>query len=477
MRHFDFRGLSEAVLPTLASAGAIAWLWRCLCIFPAHGWNEVRLAPSFMLAHGVSPYPSLDGGPATSWIYGPLPLALHLPAALADNAAGALLIAGTINLAVTLLAIATTCLWWPVPDQPPARWGRLIAAVACVALWPVASLEFLQADNAAIAIGLLALLCLQTSDSRRALWLAAAGCAAAIACKQTLLSLALTQCLYIALRGDLRAGIVHGLRILLLTLVVFVLAAGAYGLEGLKFQLLILPARLPWVESISWRLAEVWPQLLAQAGLPFLVLMRLGRRAWHRDSPWLLPALAWVAAWPLDLCSLLKNGGSTNSLHGALFFLPAAATLLVIQVTTTLRWRMVPATLVAVAFALRLANTAPGVWRPQRDHLRQGEFLARSLPGQIYFPWHPLVTFYAERRFDHIEDGLFMRYLTDLPVAGAAIASHLPPQFHVVAFFRNEMDWGIVRSLIPSGARRTEFGLWTLYSWPPEPPARPSPHS
>jgi hypothetical protein len=212
--------------------------------------------------------------------------------------------------------------------------------------------------------------------------------------------------------------------------------------------------------------------LLAQAGLPFLLLLQLGRRAWHRDSPWLLPALTWVLAWPLDLGSLFKNGGSTNSLHAALLFLPAAATLLAAQMTTSRRWRMVLPALVIAAFALRLANTAPGRWRPLREHLRQGEFLARNLPGQIYFPWHPLVTFYAERRIDHVEDGLFIRYLAGLPVAGAAIAVYLPPQFHVVAYLHYETDWGIVRSLIPPGARQSNFGLWTIYSWPSTVPAK-----
>lgn len=473
MRRFDLRNLSEALLPTFAITGAVAWLWRCLCLFPAHGWNEIRLAPSFMWAHGVSPYPVLAGGPATSWIYGPLPLALHLPATLASDAAGALLIAGIINLAVTLLAIVAVCGWWPTPREPHTRWGRLIAGVACVALWPVASLEFLQADNAAVAIGLLALLCLQTSDSQKARWLAASGCAAAIACKQTLLALAFTQCLYLAVRGDIRAGIVHALRILVLTVMVFALAAAAFGVAGLKFNLFLLPARLPWAGSFTGRVAEVWPQLLAQAGLPLLVLWRLGQRAWHGDSPWLLPALAWASAWPLDLFSLFKNGGSTNSFHGVLFLLPAAATLLVTPLATTLRWRTGLATLAVVVFALRLANTAPGTWRPLREHLRQGDFLARNLPGEIYFPWHPLVTFYAERRFDHIEDGLFMRYLADRPVAGATAAAYLPPRFHVVAFLHNEMDWGIARSLIPRDAKVSDVGLWTLYSWPLEAPAGP----
>jgi len=463
----------------IALAAAAGWVWRCLCNFPAHGWNEVRLLPSFMWAHGVSPYPLPQGGPATSWIYGPLPLALDLPATLATDASGGLLIAGVINLMVTLLAIAAVCAWWRTPNGPPSGGSRLIAGLVCVALWPTASLEYLQADNAAVAFGLLALLCLQESDEPGARWLAAAACAAAIACKQTLLTLAFAQCLYVGVRGNIRAAIDQGLRILSLTAAVFGLAAVAFGVAGTVFHILILPAKLPWAASIIGRLTEVWPQLLAQTGLPIAVLGLLGRQVWHRDSPWLLPALAWATAWPLDLLPLFKNGGSSNSLHSALFFLPAAATLLATQGKGANLWRTGLAMLATALLAFRLGGTTPGTWRPLSAHLRQGEFLARNLPGEIYFPWHPLVTYCAERRFDHMEDGLFMRWLAGQPVAGRAIAAYLPPRFHIVAFLRQELDWGLARSLIPPEAQRTEFGLWTLYSWPPAAPAGssdPPPH-
>jgi hypothetical protein len=470
MRRVDPVRLSTWFLMGVALALAGAWLWRCLCLFPAHGWNEIRLAPSFMWAHGVSPYPPAGSGPATTWIYGPLPLLLQLPATLAHDAASALLVAGSINLAVVLLAIAAVCAWWPAPFTALAGPSRLLAFVACVTLWPATSLEFMQPDNAAVAFGLLALLCLKKSESTGARWLAAASCAAAIACKQTLLGLALAECVYLAWRVGLRAGVEQGLRIVLLVFAVLGGAAIIFGPAGFVFHLLTLPAGLPWAASLSARLLEFTPYLLFQAGVPLILFGLLGARVWKKDSPWLLPALAWACAWPLDLVALFKTGGSINSLHGWLFFLPPAATLLAASARPTGAWRPAVIVLAAAGLVARLATGAPGTWRPLDQHLRQGEFLARSLPGEVYFPWHPLVTFYAEGRFDHVEDGLFMLYLAGQPVAGAAATAHLPPRMHVVALLHHEIDWGIARFLIPPGAQVSAFGAWDLSSWPTSKP-------
>jgi len=124
----------EACLLGLAVTAVGAKLWHCLCVFPAHGWNEIRLIPSFMLAHGVSPYPPAGSGPATTWIYGPVPLGLYLPAVLARDAAGALLIAGIVNSAIIVLAVVAMCVWLPAPQREGNRTGRLAAALVCVAL-------------------------------------------------------------------------------------------------------------------------------------------------------------------------------------------------------------------------------------------------------------------------------------------------------------------------------------------------------
>jgi hypothetical protein len=469
MRAAEFTRRLGSGLAGIALVLTLAWLWRCLCLYPAHGWNEIRLAPTFMLAHGLSPYPGANGGPVTTWIYGPLPLLLQLPTVLASSAAGALLLSGFVNAAITVIAVSLAVVSFSRRQPMAGRMDALVGILACLALWPMTALEFAQADNAAVAVGLLSLLCLQHSTPTRRR-LAALACAAAIACKQTLLGLALAECVYLLQRENLRAAIRHGLWISILTALLLGGAALAFGPAGFGYNLFSLPSRLPWASSLSGRLAEFWPYLAVHVGIPLAVAIGLGRRIWRKDSPWLLPFCAWAATLPPDLAALLKTGGSINSLHGWLLFLPPAVALCLAAGRSTAAVRTGLAGIAAIVLALRLFLLTPPIWRPLEGHLREGDFLARNLSGEVYFPWHPLLTFYADRRFDHVEDGLFIRRLAGAPVSGDALSAHLPPRFHVVAFLRSEMDWGIARELIPRGAQQTSLGNWTIYSWVvPEP--------
>ena len=167
-----------------AAVAAVAlWVWVCWCIFPVSVWNDVRLAPAFALARGLPLYPAEDSGAVGTWIYGPLPLLLLWPATLAASAAHALLIAGAINLLMTIAVIAIVCAAWPAPTESGLTLSdRLLAAALAIALWPRASLQYLQADNVTVALGLIGNLLLVRSRAPVWRWGAAVFAVAGMAC-------------------------------------------------------------------------------------------------------------------------------------------------------------------------------------------------------------------------------------------------------------------------------------------------------
>ncbi len=453
----------QAVMIILAAA----WLWLCFCLYPAFGWNEIRLVPSFMLGEGLPPYPGKGQGPASTWIYGPMPLLLHLPAMLADSASNALKISGAINLGVTVATLAVVCTRFSVVGRVHNPQARLLAFGLCLALWPESSFKFMQADNTAIAAGLLSLLCLSNYLSPQSLWLAAIGCMIAILSKQTMVGLGLAQCLFLLFRCGLLQAVIQGVRILVLTLGAFLATAAIFGPGPLIYNLVTLPSTLPWASSITARLIEFWPYLLVHTGVPLCAGFLVIRRHPTCNRLWLLPIIAWASAWPLDIMSILKTGGSINSLHGWLFFLPLAATLAMLMPKPTARNHALATLIIVSLLAIRLWTGSSGPWLPLTAHLADGDALARAQPGRIYFPWHPLITYYSEQRFYHVEDGLFIRYLAKDPVGHQTAIAHLPPQLSGIAFLKNEMDWGIARSIIPHGARITGYNAWILYDWRP----------
>ena len=453
-------------------------LWTSLCFVPFADWNDVRLAPTFMLWQGVTPYPGLDAGPLTTWTYGPVPLLLNLPALLASDVGTALLIGGVINLFCAAVPVLVALSALTLPSAVVTLTDRCWAALLCLALWPNSSLHYIQSDNAAVAYGLLS--CALLSDHRRHAFrpILAALCAAlAVWSKQTSLGLVPAQLLWLVLTAGLKpalryAGFCAGCGFGLAG--VFI---AWFGFDGLWLNLVALPGRFPFAPDVPERIRILWMALVGYLIFPAAGLLVWRRHIFDRASPWLMPALVWLFLLPTALLSTFGNGGSSNSLNSVLYLFPVAA----LTAVTWLRQRS-PRTAAAwlaagvVGVLTQQLSFSPLVpLHPLTAHLRTGETLARQFAGQIYFPWNPLLTFFAERRFYHVEDGLYTRQVAAAARPPAAIARDLPPAWALTAL-PGWRDYGVYKTLHPAEAQLGFFETWTVYTWKrPGPPPPPSP--
>lgn len=455
----------------MAAALAALWLWMCWCLFPLRDWNDVRLAPSFALARGVSFYPGLHSGAVTTWIYGPLPVLLWLPAALARNAAGAIEVAGAINILSTVAAVLAVCWWWPAPAGTTVDWRqRALAAVLALAIWPFASFQYLQADNVAVALGLMANLWLIRRPTTRSRWGAALVAMSGLICKQTSIGIAAAQVVWLGITAGRREAARHAGRCAVWGLLLAGWMAVSFNWVGMWTNLVTVPVHLPWTPHPLARILSMDQALTIQLGLPALVLI-LGRKAiWSRRSVLLLPSLAWLLALPLNAAAFFKFGGTLNSLQSFSFWLPPALVAGIAAVSRrrhAQRWLTAAALAAAAICGIRCARSYPRPVWPMVDHYREAQALAPKLRGRIWFPWNPLVTIYSENRFYHVEDGIAMRYLAGHPLTSDHMRHSLPAHLSVIALTRWETTWGFALKLAPADARIEHFGLWTLHVWQP----------
>lgn len=448
----------------LAAIALALWLGHAWCRFPAVVWNDVRLAPAVAFAQGWPAFPTATTGPINTWTYGPLPLLAYLPAALAPTATGALLLAGTINLALTLVPLALVCRYWPLGDsgaEPPlARAGVFLLVTA---LWAPRHYEVIFADNLAIACGLLGNLVLARARGPRGWWLAALLATAAVGCKQIAVGMPLAQALWLVFTEGWRAGLRHAVRCLLAGALWVGLAGLLFGGAGLWHVLVALPADFPWVPAWA-RLAPMLPELAWQAGLP-LVVMAVARATFATPAL-LLPALAWACTLPPGLLALLKHGGWLNSVHSLALWLPPVLTILACRGASARADRWIPlaaALAAAVVTGGRIAAADRLFTRPAVAAYAEAEQLAAQFRGRIWFPFHPLVTLYSERRYYHDEDGLHVRRLSRVGTSPEQAAAHLPAALQVMAFHQDWSDWGVARAMLPPGARTVEIGHWKLW--------------
>jgi len=438
----------------------------------------MRVAAAVAMSRGISVFPTLHEGVVNTWTYGPLPLVLIQPAALADNPVTALLIAGTINGLIILGPILLVCRFWPGASARGSVTGLLVAA--CVLFWPESPWRCLYADSFGVAFGLLAqLVVVHARGRRRWLWGAAFLSMAPLACKQTSLGISVAQVVWLGITVGRRAASVHLGRCIAAGALFGLAALVGFGWPGLSFILLELPARFPWVSVPAEKIRPLmWP-LLIQLGLPGLLL--LARRRWffQPNSPLLLPALTWIFSLPLGLASFMKLGGGLNSIQAFQLWLPATLTVLLFPERFGASRRLVfgLAALACITGLFRLNSAVYLSLQPHTFPLQQGVALARAYPGQIWFPLNPLITLYTEGRYYYDEDGIYVRITANLPLTFGQALPHLPPKWSGIALrYNRDASLGIAEHMIPRNAQPAEFGVWKLNLWGVLAPARQDCH-
>lgn len=457
-----FTRIDLFLLAAAAIMGMI-WLWLCWCTMPLRSWNDIRLAPTFGLTLGLPLYPGRDG-PAGTWMYGPLPVWLNWPATWAIGPGEAILTAGAINGLVQLMAIAAVAAWWPVRTfADPSPIVRASTACLSVALWPWASWQFIQADNYAIAFGLIANLLLVRCRSSAGAWVAAAFATAAVFCKQTSLAVPASQIVWLwATMGASPAARQAG-RLAMTGLLWLLPVALLIPPSSTWFSAVVVPGSLPWTDDPLDRFIEMAPHIAVHALVPTLTWLYLARNG--RCSDLFLPMTAWLLAWPLGAASVFKIGGTNNCLQGLPLWLPAAAVVTGASAAATFgcrRTARVAAVAAIMVLGMRIGIHPVRVWRPTTDNYAEAMVLSSQLPQRLWFPWNPLVTVFTERRLYQAEDGLYIRSVVGLPVPHNASLRHLPPRMEGMAIGSRGSEWGLASAFFPGDVERVRLANWTL---------------
>ncbi len=200
----------------------------------------------------------------------------------------------------------------------------------------------------------------------------------------------------------------------------------------------------------------------------------------------MLVLLTGLCTLPLGLAATLRDGGAINSLHGYSLMLPfcllellAWLKIVLPKITLSLPrplWFAIAIIAVALAASPRWTETARLPHAPMVAAIHEAETLARRFPGEIWFPWSPLISFYSEGRHYHDEDGLYVRQVSGVLPKRELAYGYLPPKWRVTAMrFKggDKMNWNVAIAMQRTGPITMEtFGNWALIiSQPPSPPS------
>lgn len=436
-----------------------AWIWVCLCEYLPNEWNAVRLTPTFMWWHGGNPYPGPGEGPVTTWIYGPTTLLFFSPAVLAQNTFNALFTAAWLNLALVIVPLGVLM---RVLSKPGEDLCSTWAFMLTLAMWPACNLVFEQADNTAIAAGLLSLALLSgpRAPGRRELWMLAAAGALALWSKPTEVGPVLGQFAWLALRHGRTAALRQIMRIAVAGGIAGIAFIATFGAEGLVYNTFVVPSRIPWDGSWLKAIAPIYlPYVALYVILPVCLLLARWRQLLFAETPVQAGCWYFILSLPFNIAGFATIGGNINSLHGCVYMLPGLA----LAAARHRTWLPPAAITLALALQILPYTDKPARLSSVQQSMNQAEQLAKACRGQIYFPWNPLITFYSEQRFDHTEDGLLTRALTGEEISSEKLHAGLPPHLGYIAY-----QSGIRHSYFEERMPRTRaiyyFGGWTLVS-------------
>lgn len=504
--------------------------------FSGGGWNAARLAPTFALTRGYQLYYGADIGPFLNTIYGPITALAYLPATLAISPTGAVMIGSFISAAFFFIPILLLLVYENLHKSQKVlslnRSQKLLFTIyafyAFIGFFlfsygssPLNYSAFnIHGDAIALGLGAAAcgfLYCRERKDSLLPLLLSAIMVVLSIWAKQTALPLLIALPTYVLLADGRRCFKHYLLCICISGLIISALLLTIFNPQYTFFNMLTIPGNHPWrvpgtLSNPDTEVIDLIATVREVPGDKTLALLVAGKElikfcrvpvfiifwgslyqflflpstsnkitGWLSYNRWSMLLTVSLFMIPTSLLGRVKFGGATNTFSFTLYFLAAAATLLVfrlilapvsintgsLQSFTPLKFLTV---VLVIAFFLKNIPTnalksLPGLLQQLPNNPHQVAYnYARHHPGEAYFPWNPLSSLMAEGKLYHFEYALEDRLLAGYPVSNENFRSYIPSNINKIAFFgRND---GYVMDLLPEFSRKVEdndLPGWTVY--------------
>ena len=278
-----------------------------------------------------------------------------------------------------------------------------------------------------------------------------------------------------------------------------------FGVESLRFNVVELPSKHPWIFQGSQRVdglilfsTEFFCSVVALvATLALTVIVRWiftpdgstepeaqdsGIRRRLVENPWLQFVLMAIASAPTSFLNRIEVGGYLNNYAPTLYFLAMGMISLLLEWhganrrlgLETLNALLTSSMLLLVLSPMTVCEDYFQVFgvvhRPSKNPHEVASRYSRRHPGTAYFPWNTLSTLLGERKSYHFEYGLVDRELTGYPVTEPHFRQHLPDQLRYVCVPPHYKGLGEqfekTMKYLPEFARRVEIEErpgWTCY--------------
>ena len=244
------------------------------------------------------------------------------------------------------------------------------------------------------------------------------------------------------------------------------------------------------VSELGVRVIAGYKEIVSELAIPLAVILFSifaewtcarsgdnGMRNWCQRNRWALLLFVGLAGIPAAIIGRIKEGGEENALVYVTYFFAAAATLSLVDLSLEsgpMPRHSLAAAAKVLLLALTIALAVP--YLPPRARLiasgltlsgncqQQAYAFAKTHPGQVYYPWHPLATLMAEGELYHFSYGVFDRELAGYPLSEEHFRRHVPPRMRYVAYFEPQERY--IERYLPEFSHRVvipELPGWEVF--------------
>ena len=119
----------------------------------------------------------------------------------------------------------------------------------------------------------------------------------------------------------------------------------------------------------------------------------------------------------------------------------------------------------AFALAIHVSDFVALPSRPYTDHFDAAAVLTGRYPQGIWFPQNPMITYYADRKLWHSEDGVSTRFLAGYGIREADFKRYLPSPLQALAYPSvNTFPFSL--PLLPEFSEKNRIPYWVFYTQP-----------
>ncbi len=268
--------------------------------------------------------------------------------------------------------------------------------------------------------------------------------------KQNEIFIVFAQVIYILIIWNMKTVLKYIGLLIIICIIFSLLSVANFGLDNLIFSMFIIPGHHPWETDLK----QLY-QLFIPLYIPMFVVLWISFiscihafREWKGLSsflvkrPWLFLLSISIVMLSISVFGRMKIGGDVNTFH-SIYYLIATLALLLVETNISdtknkASWNNRQLVFLCLATIIlcpwNKINFNSFWFKISKNQIEEAYGFAVTHPGEVYFPWYPIVNVTVDKKLYHYSYGIYDRELAGYKIGKELFLANIPPKMKYIVF-------------------------------------------